>query len=72
MRNWDERDEQGICNADKEYEAVQHVCKVLDIPCRQVNFVKEYWNEVFRCVRFCLQPFPTAPALGMELFFFSG
>ena len=48
MKNWDERDEHGVCNAEKDYEEVVRICDQLKIPCRQVNFVKEYWNEVFR------------------------
>eukprot|EP00276_Gloeochaete_wittrockiana_P008020 CAMPEP_0184645092 /NCGR_PEP_ID=MMETSP0308-20130426/1643_1 /TAXON_ID=38269 /ORGANISM="Gloeochaete witrockiana, Strain SAG 46.84" /LENGTH=387 /DNA_ID=CAMNT_0027073911 /DNA_START=31 /DNA_END=1195 /DNA_ORIENTATION=- len=47
MRNWDEREERGICTADAEYADVQRVCSLLDIECRQVDFVKEYWNLVF-------------------------
>ena len=31
----------------KEYEDVQSVCNELSIPCHQVNFVKDYWNDVF-------------------------
>ncbi len=50
MRNWDEKDELGVCHADKEFEEVQRVCDRLNIPCREVNFVKDYWNEVFRFV----------------------
>ena len=47
MKNWDELDEHGRCESDREYNDVQRVCHTLDIPCRQVNFVKEYWNDVF-------------------------
>ncbi len=50
MKNWDEKDELGVCNADKEFKEVERVCKRLEIPCRQVNFVKDYWNEIFRLV----------------------
>ena len=52
MRNWDEKDELGVCHADKEFEEVQRVCDRLNIPCREVNFVKDYWNEVFRFVSY--------------------
>ncbi len=48
MKNWDERDETGYCNADEDFAEVQRICRSLRIPCRHVNFVKEYWAEVFR------------------------
>ena len=48
MKNWDERDEIGHCNSEEDYHQVSEVCKALHIPHTQVNFVKEYWNEVFR------------------------
>lgn len=47
MRNWDTSDERGVCTSQQDWEDVQRVCDQLAIPCRQVNFVKEYWNEVF-------------------------
>jgi hypothetical protein len=51
MRNWDERDETGFCNADKDFDEVRLICDKLQIPVREVNFVKDYWHEVFRFVR---------------------
>lgn len=48
MRNWDIRDETGKCTVEKDYKDAQWVCDKLKIPLIQVNFVKEYWNEVFR------------------------
>ncbi len=47
MKNWDELDENGNCNASKEYEDVVSVCKKLDIPHYSINFVKEYKEKVF-------------------------
>lgn len=47
MRNWDERDEKGHCSNDAEAEDAEWVCNKLGIPFHEVNFVKEYWNEVF-------------------------
>ena len=32
---------------EKDYTDVQQVCRALEMPCHQVNFVKEYWHEVF-------------------------
>ncbi|XP_069162358.1 mitochondrial tRNA-specific 2-thiouridylase 1 isoform X2 [Procambarus clarkii] len=47
MRNWDEKDEKGQCTGDVDAEDAEWVCRRLDIPFREVNFVKEYWNDVF-------------------------
>ena len=48
MRNWDERDETGFCNADEDMADVQRICERLKIPFAEHNFIKEYWNDVFR------------------------
>ncbi|XP_070309618.1 mitochondrial tRNA-specific 2-thiouridylase 1 isoform X4 [Odocoileus virginianus] len=47
MRNWDSLDEHGVCTADRDCEDAYRVCQILDIPFRQVSYVKEYWNDVF-------------------------
>ncbi|KAJ7761967.1 tRNA-specific 2-thiouridylase [Mycena maculata] len=51
MRNWDTRDEYGNsdkgCEWEKDWDDVQKVCKVYDIPCRMIDLSKEYWNRVF-------------------------
>lgn len=47
MRNWDVANEKGVCMADKDMEDAQLVCQHIGIPFLEVNFVKEYWNEVF-------------------------
>lgn len=47
MKNWEEKDGDGICLSSKEYEDVVKVCKQIDIPYFSVNFVKEYWDLVF-------------------------
>jgi tRNA-specific 2-thiouridylase len=47
MKNWDEKDENGVCKSAIEYEDVVRVCEQLDIPYYSVNFVKEYWDNVF-------------------------
>ncbi|KAJ1062047.1 hypothetical protein K5549_008389, partial [Capra hircus] len=47
MKNWDSLDERGICTADRDCEDAYRVCRILDIPFRQVSYVKEYWNDVF-------------------------
>ena len=48
MHNWDELDESGHCTAEADYEMVRDVCSQIGIPCKRANFVKEYWNDVFR------------------------
>ena len=47
MKNWDSANEKGECMADKDREDAQLVCDHIGIPLHEVNFVKEYWNEVF-------------------------
>lgn len=47
MKNWEEKDEKGVCLSASDFEDVQKVCGQLDIPCYTVNFVKEYQELVF-------------------------
>lgn len=47
MKNWDETNPDGSCNADNDYQDVIKVCEKLDMPYYSVNFVKEYWDGVF-------------------------
>ncbi|NYV27234.1 tRNA 2-thiouridine(34) synthase MnmA [Streptobacillus felis] len=47
MKNWEEKDENGVCMADIDYEDVIAVAEQLEIPYYSVNFVKEYWDRVF-------------------------
>ena len=47
MKNWEEKDENGTCTAAADWEDVQQVCDVIDIPCYSVNFAKEYYDRVF-------------------------
>ena len=47
MKNWEEKDDRGVCVAEKDYEDVIKVCEQLDIPYYSINFEKEYWNKVF-------------------------
>lgn len=48
MKNWDALDETGHCSVNKDREDAKFVCDHLKIPFHEVNFVKKYWNEVFR------------------------
>lgn len=50
MKNWDERNEKGVCPSEADYRDVQWVCQQIGIPCRQIEFIHDYWNEVFRWV----------------------
>ncbi|ORX93848.1 5-methylaminomethyl-2-thiouridylate-methyltransferase [Basidiobolus meristosporus CBS 931.73] len=50
MRNWDTSDERGVCTSEEDWKDVQRVCEQLSIPCRRVDFTKEYWTEVFERV----------------------
>ena len=47
MKNWEEKDDRGVCLAEKDYEDVIKVCEQLDIPYYSINFEKEYWDKVF-------------------------
>ncbi|MFV8479100.1 tRNA 2-thiouridine(34) synthase MnmA [Mycoplasma sp. VS428] len=57
MRNWDSivnNDilgnadiSQDVCPQEKDYQDAQAVAKALDIPLFRVDFVKEYWDNVF-------------------------
>lgn len=50
MQNWDIADETGFCMAEADFNDACEACDILKIPITHVNFVKEYWNEVFRYV----------------------
>lgn len=50
MKNWDNADESDshtTCTVDRDRKDMQEICARLDIPVKEVNFVKEYWNDVF-------------------------
>ncbi|MBC7385243.1 MAG: tRNA 2-thiouridine(34) synthase MnmA [Cryobacterium sp.] len=47
MKNWEEKDANGVCSSAKEFADVVSVCRKLDIPYYSVEFVKEYWDRVF-------------------------
>ena len=48
MTNWDIKDEIHGCSIDSDREDAKYVCNHLKIPFLEANFVKEYWNKVFR------------------------
>lgn len=47
LKNWDTADETGKCLSDEEYKDAQRICQKLNVPLLQVDFVKDYWHEVF-------------------------
>ena len=49
MRNWDESEEKGNqnCSVEQDLRDAQHICKHLDIPLHEADFIDQYWNRVF-------------------------
>lgn len=47
MKNWEEKDENGVCTSETDYNDVIAVAQKLGIPYYSVNFTKEYWDRVF-------------------------
>lgn len=49
MRNWDSQDEAGneTCPINEDLKDMQEVCRRLDIPSFEVEFVRDYWIDVF-------------------------
>jgi tRNA-specific 2-thiouridylase len=51
MQNWDDylnnSPGQSICSQTQDYKEAQRVANQLNIPFYQVNFITEYWNEIF-------------------------
>ena len=47
MKNWEEKDENGVCTSERDWADVRSVCEGLDIPYYSVNFAREYWDRVF-------------------------
>ena len=47
MRNWEEKDENGACTADDDFNDVVRVAGLLKLPYYTVNFAKEYRERVF-------------------------
>lgn len=47
MKNWEEKDENGVCTSEADYKDVELVCEKIGIPYYTIDFVKEYWDNVF-------------------------
>lgn len=48
MKNWEEKDINGVCTSSKDYDDVCKVCQKIGIPYYSVNFAKEYYEKVFK------------------------
>lgn len=47
LKNWDLVDETGFCSSEQDWEDAQYVCDKLKIPIQRIDFVKQYWTNVF-------------------------
>uniref|UniRef100_A0A8C4Q8M1 Mitochondrial tRNA-specific 2-thiouridylase 1 n=1 Tax=Eptatretus burgeri TaxID=7764 RepID=A0A8C4Q8M1_EPTBU len=47
VRSWDNAEEGIGCPVESDSEAAIKTCQVLNLPLRQVDFVKDYWHNVF-------------------------
>lgn len=47
MKNWDDIEENGQCSGAKDELDAQKICQHIGVPFTTVNFVKEYWHDVF-------------------------
>lgn len=47
MKNWEEKDQNGVCTSEKDFADVKSVCNQIGIPYYSVNFAKEYMDRVF-------------------------
>ena len=54
MRNWEEEEERGMhrevsgqCSSMQDLLDAARTCRALDIPLKEVRFVREYWTDVF-------------------------
>lgn len=48
MKNWQDDDIEGQCQAENDLSDALAVCHTLGIKLHTVNFAKEYWDRVFR------------------------
>ncbi len=47
MKNWEEKDPNGVCTSEKDFADVKAVANKIGIPYYSVNFAKEYMDRVF-------------------------
>lgn len=50
IRFWDNSDNNDDCSILKDRESAEWICNRLDVPFLEINFVKEYWTNVFELV----------------------
>ena len=48
MKNWDEMEDQGTCQWEKDVADALQVCDMLEIPLNTVDLSKDYWDLVFK------------------------
>ena len=48
MKNWEEKDENGVCTATADREDAMRVADRIGIPCYTINFTEEYMERVFK------------------------
>lgn len=50
MRNWDETEEMANnnCSIERDFQDAREVCRQLDIPLQEADFVAQYWQHVFQ------------------------
>ncbi|MBR1925992.1 MAG: tRNA 2-thiouridine(34) synthase MnmA [Clostridia bacterium] len=48
MKNWEEKDQNGTCTSQQDYDDASAVCQKIGIPYYSVNFSKEYYDKVFK------------------------
>ena len=47
MKNWEEKDADGVCTATADWDDVRACCETIGIPYYAVNFAREYRERVF-------------------------
>ena len=45
MKNWEEKDVNGVCTSEKDFQDVKSVCNQIGIPYYSINFAKEYMDR---------------------------
>ena len=48
MKNWDDDEDSEYCTSIQDFEDAYDVAEQLDMPLHAINFVTEYWDEVFQ------------------------
>lgn len=48
MKNWEEKDEDGVCTSTEDYNDARRVAEQIGVPFYSVNFTREYYDRVFQ------------------------